>query len=101
MGVLVNSRRAANLVVKLVEGVERWEALDPPLECSPSKVGWNRAKSHSHLHEAEESWAQAHDWRCNRQIVGLSLDATKDSSCRGADVRDVYHKAQSPYIVVV
>ncbi|GFT67346.1 uncharacterized protein TNCV_2360041 [Trichonephila clavipes] len=32
----------------MAEGEEEWEASDPP-ECSPSKLGWNRAKSYCHL----------------------------------------------------
>ncbi|GFV93779.1 hypothetical protein TNCV_366781 [Trichonephila clavipes] len=40
----LNSSPAASPLVSLVEGEERWEASDHPPECSPSKLGWNRAK---------------------------------------------------------
>ncbi|GFY03361.1 hypothetical protein TNCV_1173191 [Trichonephila clavipes] len=43
-------RRAASPLVRLVAEDERWEAPDPPPWCSPSKVGWNRAKSYCHLY---------------------------------------------------
>ncbi|GFV79525.1 transposable element Tcb1 transposase [Trichonephila clavipes] len=46
-------RRAASLLVRLVVGDERWEAPDPPSGCSPSKLGWNRAKSYFHLYSAQ------------------------------------------------
>ncbi|GFU06665.1 hypothetical protein TNCV_4352611 [Trichonephila clavipes] len=36
----------------LVEGVERWEALDHP-RCPPSKLGWKQAKSNCHLYGAQ------------------------------------------------
>ncbi|GFT25946.1 hypothetical protein TNCV_2807871 [Trichonephila clavipes] len=48
-GSTLNSRRAASPFVRLVEGEERWEASDHPPECSPSKLGWNRAKLYCHL----------------------------------------------------
>ncbi|GFX05407.1 putative transposase [Trichonephila clavipes] len=50
-GVILNSRRAASPLVKLVEGEERWEASDCP-QCSLLKLGWNPAKSFCHLDEA-------------------------------------------------
>ncbi|GFT57227.1 hypothetical protein TNCV_1692331 [Trichonephila clavipes] len=49
MGGTLNSRRAASSLVRLVAGDERWETPDPPPGCSPSKLGWNRAKSYCHL----------------------------------------------------
>ncbi|GFW72535.1 uncharacterized protein TNCV_3797631 [Trichonephila clavipes] len=52
-GGTLNSRRAANLLVRLVEGEERWEASDHPPECSPSNFMWNRVKSYCHLHGAQ------------------------------------------------
>ncbi|GFW83334.1 hypothetical protein TNCV_2544321 [Trichonephila clavipes] len=50
-GVILNSRRAASSLVKLVDGEEGWKALSPG--CSPSKLGWNRAKSYCHLYGAQ------------------------------------------------
>ncbi|GFV27108.1 hypothetical protein TNCV_4853451 [Trichonephila clavipes] len=49
----LNSRRAARPLVRLVEGEEGWEILDPPPGCSFSKLGWNRAKSYCHLYGAQ------------------------------------------------
>ncbi|GFT71204.1 hypothetical protein TNCV_3002041 [Trichonephila clavipes] len=46
-GGTLNSRRAANPLVWLVEGP--WT----PPGFSPSKLGWNRAKSFCHLHSAQ------------------------------------------------
>ncbi|GFT09923.1 hypothetical protein TNCV_1113971 [Trichonephila clavipes] len=46
----LSSRRAASSLVRLVAGDERWETPDPPPRCSPSKLGWNRAKSYYHLY---------------------------------------------------
>ncbi|GFY29530.1 hypothetical protein TNCV_2627001 [Trichonephila clavipes] len=48
-----NSRRAASPLVRLVTGEERREAPDPPLGCSPSKLGWIQAKSYCHLYGAQ------------------------------------------------
>ncbi|GFV89778.1 ubiquinone biosynthesis protein COQ9, mitochondrial [Trichonephila clavipes] len=36
-------------------GDERWDARDPLPECSPSNLGWNRAKSYCHLYGAQGS----------------------------------------------
>ncbi|GFY16480.1 dimer_Tnp_hAT domain-containing protein [Trichonephila clavipes] len=47
----LGSRRAANPLVRLVEGEERWEAPDPGF--SLSKLGWKRAKSFCHLYGAQ------------------------------------------------
>ncbi|GFV92701.1 uncharacterized protein TNCV_1375511 [Trichonephila clavipes] len=52
-GDTLNSRQDANPLVRLVAGDERWETLDPPLGCSPSKLGWNRAKSYCNLYGAQ------------------------------------------------
>ncbi|GFU70277.1 hypothetical protein TNCV_904191 [Trichonephila clavipes] len=52
MGTL-NSRQAASPLVRLVAGNEWWEAPDPSPGCSPSKLGWNRAKSYYHLYGAQ------------------------------------------------
>ncbi|GFU62039.1 uncharacterized protein TNCV_717641 [Trichonephila clavipes] len=52
-GGILNSCRAASSLVRLVAGDERWEAPDPSPGCSPSKLGWNRAKSHCHLYGAQ------------------------------------------------
>ncbi|GFT33990.1 hypothetical protein TNCV_4384441 [Trichonephila clavipes] len=49
-GGTLNSRRAISPPVRLVTGNERWETPDPPPRCSPSKLGWNRAKSYCHLY---------------------------------------------------
>ncbi|GFU90290.1 retrovirus-related Pol polyprotein from transposon RE1 [Trichonephila clavipes] len=51
-GDTLNSRRATSLLVWLVEGVERWEALTTP-RCPPSKLGWKRGKSYCHLYDAQ------------------------------------------------
>ncbi|GFU54270.1 hypothetical protein TNCV_576541 [Trichonephila clavipes] len=48
-GDTLNSRRAANRLVRLVAGDERWEASDPPPGYSPSKLGCNLDKSYCHL----------------------------------------------------
>ncbi|GFY25342.1 hypothetical protein TNCV_2484621 [Trichonephila clavipes] len=45
----LNSRRAASPPVRLVEGEDKLEASDSPLECSPSKLGRNRTKSYFQL----------------------------------------------------
>ncbi|GFU87397.1 hypothetical protein TNCV_2716821 [Trichonephila clavipes] len=52
-GGTLNSRRAASPFVRLVEAEDRWEAPDPHPQCSPSKLGWNRAKSYYHLYGAQ------------------------------------------------
>ncbi|GFT58966.1 uncharacterized protein TNCV_185821 [Trichonephila clavipes] len=49
----LNSSRTASHLVMWVEGEERWEASDPPLKYSPSKLGWNPAKSYCHLYGAQ------------------------------------------------
>ncbi|GFW18369.1 hypothetical protein TNCV_1183971 [Trichonephila clavipes] len=51
-GSSLNSSRAASPLVWLVEGVEKREAPDHP-RCPPSKLGWKRAKSCSHLYGAQ------------------------------------------------
>ncbi|GFT15946.1 hypothetical protein TNCV_3315121 [Trichonephila clavipes] len=51
-GCTLNSRRAASPLVRLRKG-KRSGDLWPPPECSPSKLGWNRAKSYCHLHGAQ------------------------------------------------
>ncbi|GFV54478.1 uncharacterized protein TNCV_2865621 [Trichonephila clavipes] len=48
-GSTLNSRRAANPLVRLVTVDEKWEAPDPPAGSSPSKLGWKQAKSYCHL----------------------------------------------------
>ncbi|GFT89274.1 transposable element Tcb1 transposase [Trichonephila clavipes] len=48
-GGTLSSRRAASPLVRLVAGDERRESSDPPPGYSPSKLGWNRAKSYCHL----------------------------------------------------
>ncbi|GFY17390.1 hypothetical protein TNCV_658031 [Trichonephila clavipes] len=46
-GCTINSRKS----FRAVGGRgERWEATDSPPGCSPSKLGWIRAKSFCHLH---------------------------------------------------
>ncbi|GFV00095.1 hypothetical protein TNCV_4057671 [Trichonephila clavipes] len=51
--------RAASLLVRLVEGEERWEAPDHPqgmirdLPGSSSQLGWNGVKSHCPLFRAQ------------------------------------------------
>ncbi|GFT24340.1 hypothetical protein TNCV_3252011 [Trichonephila clavipes] len=55
----LNSRRAASPLVNLVAGDERWEALDFPAGCSPSKLGWNRDKSYYHLY-GDQGYSQRH-----------------------------------------
>ncbi|GFV22200.1 hypothetical protein TNCV_2674421 [Trichonephila clavipes] len=52
-GGTLNIRRATSSLVKLVAGNERWENPDPPPGCSPSKLGWNRAKSYCHLYGSQ------------------------------------------------
>ncbi|GFW33851.1 hypothetical protein TNCV_3589361 [Trichonephila clavipes] len=52
-GGTLNSRRAANPLVWLVEGEEKWEASDRGPECSPSKIGVDRDKSYCHLYGAQ------------------------------------------------
>ncbi|GFV05295.1 hypothetical protein TNCV_225061 [Trichonephila clavipes] len=52
-GVAQNSRRATSPFVRLVAGDERWKAPDPPSECFPSKLVWNRAKLYCHLYVAQ------------------------------------------------
>ncbi|GFX89260.1 hypothetical protein TNCV_1339591 [Trichonephila clavipes] len=49
----LNSRQAASPLVRLVVGDEIWEAPDPFPRFSPSKLGWNRAKSYCHLFGAQ------------------------------------------------
>ncbi|GFU35866.1 hypothetical protein TNCV_4029831 [Trichonephila clavipes] len=46
----LNSLQAASPLVRLVAEDERWEIPDSPPGCSPSKLGWNQAKSYRHLH---------------------------------------------------
>ncbi|GFX84041.1 hypothetical protein TNCV_4858491 [Trichonephila clavipes] len=53
-GGTLNRHRAASPLVRLVAGDERREAPDPPPGCSPSKLGWNRAKSYCHLYGAQD-----------------------------------------------
>ncbi|GFW08536.1 hypothetical protein TNCV_2775581 [Trichonephila clavipes] len=48
----INSRRAASLLVWLVEGEEKWEVLTIP-RCPPLKLGWKRAKSPCYLYGAQ------------------------------------------------
>ncbi|GFV11252.1 hypothetical protein TNCV_3723411 [Trichonephila clavipes] len=48
-GTTLNSHRVASLLVWLGEREEKWEA--PGF--SPSKLGWNRAKSYCHLQGAQ------------------------------------------------
>ncbi|GFU48573.1 hypothetical protein TNCV_1439471 [Trichonephila clavipes] len=57
-GVTINSSLAASPLTWLLDGKERWEALEPPPGCSPSKLGWNQAKSYCHLYGS-----QGHDHR--------------------------------------
>ncbi|GFW06414.1 hypothetical protein TNCV_2187491 [Trichonephila clavipes] len=45
----INSHRAADTLVKVLEWEESWEANDP-LGCSPSKLGWKRPKLYCNLH---------------------------------------------------
>ncbi|GFV39393.1 hypothetical protein TNCV_1230941 [Trichonephila clavipes] len=52
-GGTLNSHRAASPLVRLVDGEERCQDLDPPPGCSPSKLRWNRAKSYCHLYGAQ------------------------------------------------
>ncbi|GFX03744.1 hypothetical protein TNCV_2113161 [Trichonephila clavipes] len=52
-GGTLNSRQAASPLMRLVAGVKRWEAPDPPPVSSPSKLGWNRPKSYCHLYGAK------------------------------------------------
>ncbi|GFW31834.1 hypothetical protein TNCV_5040041 [Trichonephila clavipes] len=52
-GSTLKSRRAASPIVRLVERDERGEATDPPLGCSPSKLGWKRAQLYCHLYGAQ------------------------------------------------
>ncbi|GFV91697.1 hypothetical protein TNCV_4762621 [Trichonephila clavipes] len=49
----LNSHRAASLLVMLLEEEGRGENLITPLGCSPSKVGWNRAKMYIRLNGAQ------------------------------------------------
>ncbi|GFS67527.1 hypothetical protein TNCV_1419981 [Trichonephila clavipes] len=49
-GGTLNSRRAANPHLRLVEEEESWKT---HRECSLSKLEWNRAKSYCHLHGAQ------------------------------------------------
>ncbi|GFV10191.1 hypothetical protein TNCV_3661431 [Trichonephila clavipes] len=49
-GSTLNSCRVASPLVGLVVEDERWEVLDPPPRCSPSKLGWNRTKSYCYLY---------------------------------------------------
>ncbi|GFW70991.1 hypothetical protein TNCV_190821 [Trichonephila clavipes] len=46
-------RRATSPLEWLVAGDEKWEDFDPPPGCSPSKLGWKRAKSYCHLYSAQ------------------------------------------------
>ncbi|GFT36526.1 hypothetical protein TNCV_1344831 [Trichonephila clavipes] len=46
---ILNSRRAASSLESFVEEEEMWETTDILAGCSPSKLGWNRAKSQCHL----------------------------------------------------
>ncbi|GFW45467.1 hypothetical protein TNCV_3244071 [Trichonephila clavipes] len=52
-GVTLKSRRAARLLMRLVEREERWETSGHPPGCSPSKLGWNRAELFCHLYGAQ------------------------------------------------
>ncbi|GFW20107.1 hypothetical protein TNCV_2320481 [Trichonephila clavipes] len=52
-GGTLNSNRATSLLVRMVAPDERWEAPDPPPGCSPSKSGWNLAKSYCHMYGAQ------------------------------------------------
>ncbi|GFW26763.1 hypothetical protein TNCV_2851531 [Trichonephila clavipes] len=52
-GSTLNSRRVASPLVWLVEGEEKWEAHVLPPRCSPSKSGWNRAKSYCHVYGSQ------------------------------------------------
>ncbi|GFX27042.1 histone-lysine N-methyltransferase SETMAR [Trichonephila clavipes] len=63
----LNSRRAINPHVRLVEGEERWEDPDPPQGC-PSKLGWNRAKSYRPLHGAQ-AYGHREAWRVRTHVL--------------------------------
>ncbi|GFV05033.1 hypothetical protein TNCV_222501 [Trichonephila clavipes] len=52
-GGTLNSRLGVSPLVRLVEGKERLELLDPTV-FSPSKLEWNRAKSYCHLHGVQD-----------------------------------------------
>ncbi|GFW84670.1 hypothetical protein TNCV_2597151 [Trichonephila clavipes] len=52
-GGTINSRRAANPLVRLVVGDERLEAPEPTPRCYPSTLGWNRTKSYCHRYGAQ------------------------------------------------
>ncbi|GFV54048.1 hypothetical protein TNCV_2768411 [Trichonephila clavipes] len=52
-GGTLNNYRASSPLVMLVEGKERWEAPDPPLGYSLSKLEWNQAKPYCHLYCAQ------------------------------------------------
>ncbi|GFT75961.1 hypothetical protein TNCV_1254911 [Trichonephila clavipes] len=51
-GGTLNSRRTASPLVWLMEGVERWEALDH-LQVFVLKIGRKRARSYCHLYGAQ------------------------------------------------
>ncbi|GFT22136.1 hypothetical protein TNCV_3271821 [Trichonephila clavipes] len=50
----LNNRRTARPLLRLVVGDERWETPGLPPGCSPSKLGWNRAKSYCHMYGAQD-----------------------------------------------
>ncbi|GFW28288.1 hypothetical protein TNCV_4639551 [Trichonephila clavipes] len=62
----LNSHQAASLLVRLEEGEERWEVSNSPPGFSPSKLGWNRAKSYCYPHGARSDG--------QRQSYNLPLD---------------------------
>ncbi|GFW33337.1 hypothetical protein TNCV_2795041 [Trichonephila clavipes] len=52
-GGTLNKRRAISPQVRLVEGEDRWEDLDPQQSCSISKLEWIQTKSYCHLYDAQ------------------------------------------------
>ncbi|GFX98392.1 transposable element Tcb2 transposase [Trichonephila clavipes] len=76
--------------MKLVE--ERWEAPDASPGCSPSKLGWNRAKLYDHLYGAQGMVVGStlvYCYRCtNVSFVNSSTSAAPWIACKGAVIQD-------------
>ncbi|GFW49828.1 hypothetical protein TNCV_1884921 [Trichonephila clavipes] len=61
MGVLLNSRRAANSLVRLVAGDERWEVPGPPTGCFPQNWGGTELNCTVTCMVLKWYWARTHD----------------------------------------
>ncbi|GFU03242.1 HTH_Tnp_Tc3_2 domain-containing protein [Trichonephila clavipes] len=67
----LNSRRAASPLVWLVEGEGPWQ----PTGFSPSKLGWNRAKSYCHL---SSGIANSDEQKANQLVLTLKYNFTEN-----------------------